>query len=313
MEAILAIDGGATRTRCVAIDRLGKKLAEVEGGASNHLHEREDAVRARLAELTEQTLRLAKLARENVVCLSAGLAGVDYDGYGAEPMLVLFRELGFRRCLIHGDMVIAHAAALGTGPGIVVLAGTGSSILGVDASGRRVKVGGWGPAYGNEGGAQKISERALTAAARAYDGRGPSTALLRVLMEALDVSDFRDSISLMYGPEARDVASLCQVVYGCAASGDAIARSLFDDAGCELAGGVVAAARRLGMDGSPIAVSYQGGVTEHCPLLVAQMRERLKEGLPEARVQFPLWKPVIGAYLLACNSVGWKAALEIDV
>lgn len=313
MEAILAIDGGATRTRLIAIDQSGKKLAEVEGGASNHLHEREEAVRARLAGLVEQTLQLAGIDRNDVVCLSGGLAGVDYDGYGAEPMLAVFRELGFRHCLIHGDMVIAHAAALGGGPGIVVVAGTGSSILGVDASGRRVKVGGWGPAYGNEGGAQKISERALTAAARAYDGRGPSTTLLRVLMEALDISDFRDSISLMYGPEARDVSSLCQVVYRCAVSGDAIARSLFDDAAGELAEGVVAAARRLGVDDSPIAVSYQGGVPEHCPLLVAQMRERLKEELPKARVQFPLWKPVIGAYLLACSSVGWKATPEIDV
>src|SRR6476620_11130613 len=100
MEAILAIDGGATHTRCVAIDRSGKKLAEVEGGASNHLPEREDAVRARLAELTKQTLSLAKLAQDNVACLSAGLVGVDYDGHGAGPMLALFRELGFRRCLI---------------------------------------------------------------------------------------------------------------------------------------------------------------------------------------------------------------------
>jgi glucosamine kinase len=313
MEAILAIDGGATRTRCIAIDRSGKKLAEIEGGASNHLHEREDAVRAKLAELTAQTLKLAKLGQENVVCLSAGLAGVDYDGYGAESMLALFRELGFRQCLIHGDMVIAHAAALGTGPGIVVVAGTGSSILGIDASGRRVKVGGWGPAYGNEGGAQKISERALTAAARAYDGRGPATALLHALVVALGISDFRDSISSMYGPEARDVASLCPVVYRCAVSGDAVARSLFDDAAGELAEGVIAAARRLGVDGSPITVSYQGGVLEHCPLLVAQIRERLQEQLPEARVQFPLWKPVIGAYLLACSSVGWKAAVEKDV
>lgn len=310
MEAILAIDGGATRTRCVAIDRSGKKLAEVEGGASNHLHERDEAVRARLAGLVEQTLQLAGIDRKDVACLSAGLAGVDYDGYGAEPMLALFGELGFERCLIHGDMVTAHAAALGAGPGIVVLAGTGSSILGADASGRRVKVGGWGPVYGNEGSAQKISERALTAAARAYDGRGRSTVLLEALMQALGLSDFRGSISLIYGPQARDVASLCQVVYQCATSGDAVARSLFEDAAGELAEGVIAAARRLGVDTSPVAVSYQGGVAEHCPLVVAKMRERLEEELPEARVQSPLWKPVIGAYLLACNSVGWKAALK---
>src|SRR4051794_20527153 len=271
MEVILAIDGGATHTRCVAIDQSGRVLAENEGGASNHLHEHRDSIRARLAGLTEQTLESTNLRRQDVACLSAGLAGVDYDGYGAEPMLALFREFGFKCPLVHGDMVIAHAAALGGGPGIVVLAGTGSSILGVDASGRRVKVGGWGPRYGNEASAQWISERALIAAARAYDGRGPFTALLDALRETLGLSDFRDSISLLYGPQARDVASLCRVVYQCAVSGDPVARSLLDDAAAELVEGVIATVCRLGLNSSPVIVSYQGGVVEHCPIIVAEM------------------------------------------
>ena len=310
MEVILAIDGGATRTRCAAIDRSGQTLAQADGGASNHLLICEKNVRARLARLIQQTLEQANLRRQDVSCVSAGLAGVDYDGYGAEPMRALFQELEFDRCLVFGDMEIAHAAALGGWPGVVVLAGTGSSILGVDTSGRRVKVGGWGPLYGNEGSAQKISERALTAAARAYDGRGPSTALLESLTEALGLPDFRNSISLLYGPEAKDTASLCEVVYRCATSGDAVARSIFDEAASELAQGVIATVCQLGIRNSPVTVSYQGGVTEHCPLLVRSMRERLAETLPDAQVQPPLWKPVMGAYLLACKVVGWKAAAQ---
>ena len=93
MEVILAMDGGATRTRCVAIDRTGQTLAEAEGSSSNHLREREGAIRTRLAQPLEQTLLLANLRRKDVACLPAGLAGVDYDGYGAEPMFALFREL----------------------------------------------------------------------------------------------------------------------------------------------------------------------------------------------------------------------------
>ncbi len=310
MEVILAIDGGATHTRCAAIDRSGRLLTQAEGGPSNHLQDGEKNACATLAELVQQTLQQANLGRQEVECISAGLAGVDYDGYGAGPIQDLFQGLGFERCLIHGDMEIAHAAALGGGPGIVVLAGTGSSILGVDASGRRVKVGGWGPLYGNEGSAQKISERALTAAARAYDGREPSTALLESLTKALDLSDFRNSISFLYGPDARNIASLCEIVYQCAVSGDEVACSIFEDAASELAQGVMAAACRLGLHNSPVVVSYQGGVAEHCPLLVKSMRQRLAEALPDACVRPPLWKPVIGAYLLACNVIGWKAAVQ---
>ncbi len=310
MEAILAIDGGATRTRCVAIDRSGRKLGEAENGASNHLQETEVAIRTRLAEVIERALGLANLRKDEIVCVSAGLAGVDYDGYGAEPMMALFRGFGFERCLIHGDIVIAHAAALEMEPGIIVLAGTGSAILGIDASGRSVKVGGWGPVYGNEGSAQRISEHALRAAARAYDGRGPSSALLEALTKNLGLSEFRDSISVVYGPQPRNVASLCEVVYRTAVEGDTVARSLFDDAAGELAEGVVTVARRLGVDRSPAVVSYQGGVAENCPLLIERMEERLRQQLPLARLQPPRWRPVIGAYLLACHSLDWKAILE---
>jgi N-acetylglucosamine kinase-like BadF-type ATPase len=307
MEAILAIDGGATHTRCLAINQAGQLLAEVEGGASNHLQERADSIRASLSELTEQILLSANLRREEVACLSAGLAGVDYDGYGDEPMLALFQEFGFQRCLVHGDTVIAHTAALGGGPGIIVIAGTGSSILGVDGSGRRAKVGGWGPVYGNEASAQWISRRALEAAARAYDGRGPATALVDAFVRTFGISDFRDSLSWIYRPPARDIASLCRVVTECAASGDPVAHSLFEDAAAELVEGVVAAASRLHFENSPIPVSYQGGVAEHCPLLIAGMRERLAETMPRAIVQAPRDKPVMGAYLLACHRLGWKA------
>ena len=44
------------------------------------------------------------------------------------------------------------------------------------------------------------------------------------------------------------------------------------------------------------------------PAVSSKDEREAREELPGARVRSPLWKPVIGAYLLACNSVGWKAA-----
>src|SRR5690242_9482821 len=160
MEAILALDGGATRTRCAAIDRSGQLLGETESGPSNHLQQDEITVESRIAALTEQTLRIANLSKNDVACLSAGLAGVDYDGYGEEPMKAMFQRIGFPHPLVYSDMVIAHAGALEMQPGIVVIAGTGSAILGIDHNGRRVRIGGWGPLYGDEGSAHYIATAA---------------------------------------------------------------------------------------------------------------------------------------------------------
>jgi N-acetylglucosamine kinase-like BadF-type ATPase len=313
MEVILAIDGGATHTRCVAIDRDGRKLSEAERGASNHLQQAAEAVRITLTEAIDETLRLANLSKGDVKCVSAGLAGVDYDGYGAAPMLALYRELGFECSLVYGDMVIAHAAALGMKPGIVMIAGTGSAIFGTDARGRSVKVGGWGPVYGDEGSARRISEEAMRAAARAYDGRGPATALLEALTQDLGLSDFRESISVIYGPQPRDVASLCRTVHRTAAAGDPVARSLFCQAADELAEAVLAAARLLDLAHSPVVVSYQGAVAENCPPLIGSLQKRLEQHLPFARLHPPLWKPVMGAYLLGCRSLGWDAKAVHDI
>ena len=49
-----------------------------------------------------------------------------------------FREIGFPGSLITGDMVIAHAGALGGRPGVLA-AGTGSCILGIGPTVNKLK------------------------------------------------------------------------------------------------------------------------------------------------------------------------------
>src|SRR5688500_18634338 len=148
MKVILAIDGGGSRTRCLALNRDGKILGAGAGGASNHLLVDKRIVRASLNEAINAALAEANLISADVVCVSAGLAGVDYNGAGADEMRNLFCEFGFADPVVNGDMVIAHAGALAGEAGVLALAGTGSCILGIDAAGCRVKVGGWGPVYG---------------------------------------------------------------------------------------------------------------------------------------------------------------------
>jgi hypothetical protein len=89
-------------------------------------------------------------------------------------------------------------------------------------------------------------------------------------------------------------------------AGDPVARSLFDVAAGELADGIAAAARLLHVDETEILVSYQGGLSEHCPLLIQQLQRRVQQRLTNARVVPPRWRPLVGAYLLACSELGWE-------
>jgi N-acetylglucosamine kinase-like BadF-type ATPase len=311
VSVILAIDGGGSRTRCLAIDRQGQVIGQAQGGPSNHLLIPADVVKRSLSETIEQTLQSGSLTSDEVVCVSAGLAGVDFDGAGASAMEALLSELGFDHLVVNGDMVVAHAGALGMREGVMALAGTGSAILGIGARGERIKVGGWGPVYGDEGSAYRIGQMSLRAAARDYDGRGPGTALKEVLMNALGLSEFRETVARVYvkGMEPREIAALSSIAYEAALAGDEVARRIFLQAGEELAEGVETAIRQLKLGGETL-VSYQGAVLESCALVRDRFAEVLHERFSGISIVAPKFEPVIGAYLLGCDAVGWAAEAD---
>lgn len=313
MKVILAIDGGGSRTRCLAIDLRGQVVSQAESGPSNHLLVAADVVKRSLAEAIDQTLTPARLNRDDVICVSAGLAGVDFDGAGAPAMEELLRELGFDHVVINGDMVIAHAGALGMREGVIALAGTGSAILGIGANGERVKVGGWGPVYGDEGSAYRIGQMSLRAAAREYDGRGPATSLTEALLSALGLHEFRETVARVYveGMEPREIAALGRVAYEVAEGGDEVARTIFLRAGEELAESVEAAIRQLGFTGAETLVSYQGAVLEACALVREHFSAALRDRFPGISIVPPRFEPVIGAYLLGCEATGWVADASV--
>ena len=310
MSVILAIDGGGSRTRCLAMDRNGRVLGQAESGPSNHLLVSSEIVRRSLAEAINDTLRAAGVNAETVACVSAGLAGVDFDGAGAPEMQTLLRELGFENLVINGDMVIAHAGALRMRPGVVALAGTGSVVLGIGTGNERVKVGGWGPIYGDEGSAYRIGESALRAAAHAYDGRGPDTLLTIAIRRALGLNDFRETVTRIYVErmEPREIAALSRVAYEVAEAGDEVACRIFFRAADELVESVVAAIRQLKLNEA--LVSHQGSVLDQCHLFRKRFVEQLKNSVPDATVVAPEFEPVIGAYLLGCKAIGWSIELK---
>jgi len=308
MEIILAIDGGGSRTRCLAVNRQGQIIGAGESGPSNHLLVRRDVVLDSLAEATRKALSPTGVHPEQVMCVSAGMAGVDYDKAGAGEMEDAFRALGFTDLIINGDMVIAHAGALGGRAGVLALAGTGSCILGIGPDGQRIKVGGWGPVYGDEGSAYRIGQTALRAAARAYDGLGPQTMLLGAILSALKLTDFRETIGRVYVEkmEPREIAALSRTASEVAAAGDEVARDIFIQAGEELAEAVGAAARRLNLRDGELFVSYQGSVFEACDLVRAKFAEALVHSFPGAMITRPLYEPVVGALLIGCEATGWE-------
>lgn len=311
-DVILAIDGGATRTRCVVVDRAAHVLGEGQGGPANHLLVEAACVQRSLADAIAGALTAARVSWADVRCVAAGLAGVDYDETGADTARRLLPGVGRAVLSIAGDIVIAHVAALDDRPGVMALAGTGSAILGVDGDGRRVKAGGWGPVFGNEGSAYEIGRSALVAAARAYDGTGPATALGEAVRARLGLGDFRESIARVYGGfhggavAPHEIAALASLVTDAADAGDPAADAILARAGEDLAAAVVAVLGRLRLEEASCPVSYQGSVLRRCARVRSAFVQSLAARASHARVQPPRHSAVMGAYMLGCRALGWS-------
>lgn len=309
---LIALDGGGTRTRCAAFDQAGKIRAQAENGPSNHLVINSRYALESLVECVSQVMRESGTTPEHVDAVSVGLAGVDLDGEGLVEARASLLQMGFKNCIVSADILTAHAGALAGGPGVVALAGTGSAFFGVTADGRRAKAGAWGPAFGDEGSAFWIGQRALQAASSAFDGRGPHTLLVRLVCDELGVDDFSEILHPIYyaQKQARLIADLACTVDAAAEDRDHVAQEILQQAGDELASGAGAVIRALNFDPSDCRVSWEGSVIRNSVKVRERFCSTLGAAFPEVSIVPPRFDPVHGAYLIGCKSLGWEAHME---
>jgi len=206
-------------------------------------------------------------------------------------------------------VVVAYYAITHGEPGVAVVAGTGSIAYGRNERGDEVRVGGWGWLVGDEGSAFDIARRAINAAFRSYDGRGPSTSLTDAVKRRFNVKDLRDLITYLYAgrgtPVAR-IARLAPLVNAAAVRGDEVARRILNEAGEELASAVIAAVRRLGMAGRSVVVGGVGGVFRSRFVTNSFRRKLFSERAFRPILRGPLYGPypALGGLILALKERG---------
>jgi len=312
-EFVVVVDGGASRTRCAILTREGQQTGYAESGGSNYYGADPQLTEKALRESVTVALQEAGVKAEDAACLVAGMASVSPEGEGAEHLHPVFERLGFERRTVIGDLNIAHVGALDRRPGVLVIAGTGSSCLGIAADGKTLKIGGWGPVYGDEGSGYQIGRTALNTAAKAYHGYGPPTMLVEYICRALGIVDFHDSLNLVYQRQfsASQMAALARPVQQAAATGDAVANSILSAAAEDLATMAVSVLRRL-FPGEPSPfVSFAGSLLISCEAMRTQFIEAVRRAVPNAQVVEPRYPPYIGAFLLACSKLGWTPGSDL--
>ncbi len=280
-------------------DESGHTIGKAESGASNYHTVGEEQTEQVLADVVTRLMSDANTSLESCNCC-LGLAGVaspvDRQVFGR-----ICNEIGLpeHRILTHNAQIALVGGAEELS-GVIIIAGTGSIVYGMNAAGQEAQAGGWGHLLGDEGSGYDIARRALQAVSRAADGRGVPTRLSSLMLETLELSQPRNLIPWIHSVSKDKVAQLAGVVFDAANADDLVAQGILDEAADELT-----LAARVVIDklrfGQPFNLVLRGGIFSHQPSFIASLRNRLQNIAPHTRVCLPKREPAYGAVLLAIS------------
>lgn len=326
---MVGVDGGGSRTVAVVCDAAGEVWGVGGAGPSNHrnaglfraVRAVETAVRRALDQAARRwrarrgALETSGVARRDgsppVAAAAIGVAGIDTPGDLERWSAALEGRLPAGRVRLLHDGEIALRAAFHGGPGILVLAGTGSVILATDGR-RQVRVGGWGRWLGDQGSAWDIGLAGLRAAIAAHEGWGAPTQLLERLRAAQPAGDPEALMAMQLDSSAgvRRVAGFATEVTAAAEAGDAVAARILSDAAGALAAMAAAARRRL--DAQVTAVALAGGMFRS-PAYRERVTAALRAALPNVDVAPSPAPPVYGALEIAAAEAGFALPRTLRV
>lgn len=296
---VLALDGGATKTRAALFAPDGAELARATAGPCNLYRDAEGGI-ASLWQGWRACCEAAGLdagAMRARTAVSAGLAGLGAAGAAARVRAAFD---GFATVHVSGDGYTALVGAFGAGPGVLVSVGTGVAGLARGLDGAVREASGWGFPIGDRGGGAWIGFELVARWLEHLDGYpGPSSTLWPALASGLG-RDRAAILAWLRGADAAGFARLAPAVVAAATlaprlaprptagssnsasavapppPGDPVADALLDEA----AGHLVRLARVLSPPGGT-RVALAGGLADAlAPRLERALGPLLRDACP---------------------------------
>lgn len=305
MQPVLGVEGGGSHSHAIVVDAMGSLLGI---GANDDDANWDDvgieAASAAIRSCVREALDGAGLEATGLAASLFALAGVDFPMDG-ERLGGIPASLGLPSPhRIVNDAFAALRAGTDEPFGVVVIAGTGSVVAGWDPSGQEFRTLGMGPMFGDSGSVSEVSEAGVTAVALASIGRGPQTALSKILCEAAGVGSV---IEFLEGAARGriDPSGFARTVTRAAGEGDEVACSILTIAGATLGATAAHVVRQLGMEEMAFDLVLSGGMfraeTAH---LIESLEAEVRPIAPHARIRRLEDPPVIGSGLLAIELGG---------
>lgn len=311
---VLGVDGGASKTAAVLMDRDGRVLGRGQSGAANHHHVGVEGARRALRTAMEAAVEQAGISWDRIGAITWALAGVDrpqeYHLFTALAAAMV-PDIPVR---VENDAVAALVGGTGGRYGVVLIAGTGMIAYGEDGRGNRARAGGWGHLL-EHGSAYDLARTALQAIADAADGTDLHTHLTARVLQALNLADPVDLLGWVYTPgrQVAEIAALAPLVLAEAEAGDPVALDVVARAADALARAVDAVARRLNLGAQPFPLVLAGGLLTAGDFYRQVVTQAIQTRTPHARPCRPRADAAVGAALLALETLGHALDARLDV
>ncbi len=296
-ERILGVEGGGTKTAWVLVETIagigdpGWEARILDHGKlppSNFRLTAPERLRAILARLPKQIDRAG-------VFLAGCVTGEDRRAL-KQICLEVWPDA---KVVTGSDRDSGLAAALDHGDGIVVNAGSGSSVTG--RRGDRIeRAGGWGHILGDAGGGYFLSIQALRLILREHDLHRAEMGFTAKILAALSLNNFDELVRWAQTADKMEIATLAPVVFEAAASRDARMMEIIEEGAHVLCDYAEAVAARLHLLAPKIVL--MGGLFHRDSIYTHAFRRQLRKNLPDARVASAERSPQLGAAWIAAEA-----------
>ena len=302
-QYIIAIDGGGTKTDAVLVDENGKYLNQIKTEPSNpHKIGTQKAI-ARLSQTIKILMRNYSFPELGFIYIALA-GGLERDKNKAKiirkGLLKEIPELSFlkNKIEIQGDQLAGFRSGTNEKTGIVVIAGTGSIVMGWK-KGQEVVVGGWDYILGDQGSGFWLGQKAFQAVCRDLDKRGPETQLTNMILKKLGVKKESNLMEKIYQKDiVKTIASLSSLIDKAVTKKDKIAKEISILAGQELALAVKTAIRELNLSKIKFPIVIIGGVF-NSKIIFNTFKKQIKKIAPQASIVRPKSTPITGAVNIA--------------
>jgi N-acetylglucosamine kinase-like BadF-type ATPase len=307
LPAVLAIDGGNSKTDIALVAADGTVLARVRGPGSNFGRDGAEPTMRVLGDLVRELAAAAGPPPGLVAAhTSACLANADLPE-DEERLAGVLAAQGWSRSttLVNDTFAVLRSGLRGTESwGVAVTCGAGINCVGVAPDGQVTRFLALGHLTGDRGGGGELATMSLWSAMRAEDGRGPQTMLRTAVAGHFGVPLVRDAaIGLYTGTISMDLLfSLVPVLLRTARDGDEVARALVREQADEITTMALTAMRRLDLTSAAVPVVLGGGVlTARDPLLTELIVTGVTAGAARADIRIADVPPIAGAALLGLD------------